>query len=259
MITPVQIEQLSRKLKTNTTVIAREYLQLVFLQNFYELAGSQKFFFKGGTAIHFLMGGFRFSEDLDFTCEASGGTVDNLVLKAVNKVSDMVFGVRCKEKKTLIGKSYLLTLGKGLIDFPIFVRLDFSFREKVLQKEKNIIKTDLPVIFTSFVYHLGVEEMLAEKVRAILTRNKGRDLFDLWFLLTKGYKLNKSFVKEKMSYYPKVSFSWKKVLAKIQNYDFLEFKDDLTPFISIDKRAKIDEMFEIVKRGISKDFLEKKL
>ena len=33
------------------------------------------------------------------------------------------------------------------------------------------------------VAHLKIKELLAEKVRAILTRTRGRDIFDLYFLL----------------------------------------------------------------------------
>ena len=248
MISLNQIEEISRKLKTNTTVIAREYLQLVFLENFYELSGSEKIFFKGGTAIRFLMEGFRFSEDLDFTCEASLSVVKGLVAKTVKKIQKAIAGLEIKEKKSLAGKTYLLTLEKGLVPFSVFVRLDFSFREKILQKEKHIIKTDYPIIFTSFTHHLGPEEILAEKTRAIISRKAGRDLFDFWFLLEKGHKINKNYIKLKMDYYPKINFSWKNFLEKIQKYDFDKFKKDILPFISIDKRAKIDEMFSIVQK-----------
>jgi len=250
MITLEQIEKLSKKYKTNTTVIAREYLQLVFLQNFYQLSGAENVFFKGGTAIRFFQDGFRFSEDLDFTAEIGEKKLNALVLKAIDNIQKSVQGLSFKEKKGL-GKNYLLTLEKGLLDFEIFVRLEFSFREKALQKEKEIIKTDFPVIFTSFVYYLGGEEILAEKFRALLTRSKGRDLFDIWFLLTKGHEINENFVKKKMKYYPKVEFGWKKVIEKVKKYPFKKFKNDLQPFIPVDKRAKIDELFEIVKMEIN--------
>ena len=250
MISLIQIEEISRKLKTNTTVIAREYVQLVFLQNFYDLPGSEKIFFKGGTAIRFLMEGFRFSEDLDFTCETSLSVVKDLVAEAVKKIQNIIVGLEIKEKKSLAGKTYLMTIGKGLVPFPVFVRLDFSFREKVLQKEKHIIKTDFPITFTSFTHHLGSQEILAEKTRAIMSRNAGRDLFDFWFLLQQGQKINKDYIKLKMSYYPKISFSWENLLEKVRKYNFDKFKKDLLPFISVDKRAKIDEMFAIIQNQL---------
>lgn len=250
MITALQIEQLSRKLKTNATVAAREYLQLVFLQTFYELPGSEKVFFKGGTAIHFLMDGFRFSEDLDFTCETTAGKVDGLTALTIKNMQNQLTGLTFKKKKSIAGRTYLITLSKGLMNYPVFVRLDFSFRGKVLQKEKDVIETNFPIIFSSFVNYVGGEEILAEKTRAILTRSKGRDLFDLWFLLAKKCKINKDFIRRKMAYYPKVDFDWEKVVEKIRKYTLQEFKGDLMPFLALDKRARIDELFELVKRGI---------
>jgi hypothetical protein len=94
---------------------------------------------------------------------------------------------------------------------------------------------------------------LAGKTRAILTREKGRDLFDFWFLMKKGFKIKQDFIKQKMTYYPKVAFSWKRVLKKIDNYSFSSFKSDLVPFISLDKKAKIKEMFEIVKIELNEE------
>lgn len=254
MITLEQIENLSKKNKINTTVVAREYLQLKFLQNFYQLAGTENVFFKGGTAIHFLMDGFRFSEDLDFTSETGEKKLNVLVVKAIENMQKSVLGLNFKEKGGL-GKNYLITLEKGLLDFEVFVRLEFSFREKVLQKKKEIIKTDFPVIFTSFVYFLGGEEILAEKFRALFTRSKGRDLFDIWFLLKKGYVIKENFVEKKMKYYSGIKFSWEKAIKKVKKYGFKKFKNDLQPFLTVDKRAKIDELFEIVKKEISNKLL----
>lgn len=253
MITLLQIEDLSRKLKTNTTVVAREYIQLEFLRVFYENPQSKDIYFKGGTAIRFLMGGDRFSEDLDFSCESTPKKVEDLVLKTVENVENVVAGLKVKQKKTLAGKSYLLTLEKDVFNFPIFVRLDFSFRENVLQKEKSIIETEYPVIFSAFTHHLGGEEILAEKTRALLTRHKGRDLYDYWFLLAMGYKLNQGFINKKMEYYPKVNFSWERVLDVVNNYKYEKFSNDLAPFVDIEKRARLEELFEIVRKKIVKE------
>jgi predicted nucleotidyltransferase component of viral defense system len=46
-------------------------------------------------------------------------------------------------------------------------------------------------------------ELLAEKTRAILTRSKGRDYFDFWYLLSKGIPLREDYIREKMKWYGK--------------------------------------------------------
>ena len=48
------------------------------------------------------------------------------------------------------------------------------------------------------------EEILAEKVRAVLTRNRARDVYDLWFLLKNGTGFELNLVNEKLKYYTRV-------------------------------------------------------
>src|SRR4030066_850711 len=61
------IEQKAKESQIDKITIFREYWQLLILQKIYLTRGSEHFIFKGGTAIRFLFGSFRFSEDLDFT------------------------------------------------------------------------------------------------------------------------------------------------------------------------------------------------
>jgi len=49
----------------------------------------------------------------------------------------------------------------------------------------------------------SAEELLAEKTRAILTRSKGRDYFDFWYMLSKGISLRADYIREKMKWYGK--------------------------------------------------------
>ena len=87
-----------------------------------------------------------------------------------------------KERETIAGKRFLLTAQPGTLTHATFINLDFSFRERVLHPAKSTFDTTYPITFTSFIHHLSADEICAEKVRALLTRNKGRDFFDLWFL-----------------------------------------------------------------------------
>lgn len=67
MMTTEQIGEPARHFKIDDASILREYVQFLFLRSFYALKESRHVFFKGGTAIHFRYGSFRFSEDLDFS------------------------------------------------------------------------------------------------------------------------------------------------------------------------------------------------
>ena len=45
------------------------------------------------------------------------------------------------------------------------------------------------------------KELMAEKVRATITRDKARDVYDLWFLIGKGWATETDLVESKLSYY----------------------------------------------------------
>lgn len=53
------------------------------------------------------------------------------------------------------------------------------------REQTILVPFDYPISPYPLVVHLSKEELLAEKIRALFVRGKPRDLFDLWFLLTK--------------------------------------------------------------------------
>ena len=181
MITIEQIHSLAKKKKINETTIFREYLQLLFLSKLYTRKQSQAIFFKGGTALHLIHKAPRFSEDLDFTVELKGKDFSNFIQKLFEEISKEGM-IKFREKKSITGKRFLLKSESAILPYETFVNLDFSFREKIIFPQKSIIETDYPILFTSYIYHLSKDEIFAEKIRALLTRIKGRDLYDLWYL-----------------------------------------------------------------------------
>ena len=245
MITKDQINSYAHKFNTNESTVYREYLQILFLNKFYKNEKSSQVFFKGGTAIHFLLGASRFSEDLDFTVTSSESdflSLINSVFKEFVKEGEFSF----KERKTITGKRFLLTADRNILPYATFINLDFSFREKVLQPNKSTFDTVYPVIFTSFIYHLSSEEMCAEKIRALLTRKKGRDLFDLWFLISQGVLINNDLVKEKLLYYQKINYTNTELLNSIKKISEKEFEADMRPFVPMGERSKLIERFEYI-------------
>lgn len=253
MITREQIYSLAKKKKTNETTIFREYLQLLFLSKLYSQTRSKRVFFKGGTAIHLLFGSLRFSEDLDFTVglkEKEFLTFIERVFKEASKEGALEF----KEKKSVAGKRFLLTALPEVLPHKTFVNLDFSFREKVLAPQKSIIETDYPVLFTSYVYHLSGEEIFAEKIRALLTRAKGRDLYDLWYLMSQGAGMDKRLVKEKLRYYHLENIKRDKILEKIEGFSKKDFILDVRPFLPMDERDKLKDLFDYIKDYLKTKF-----
>ena len=251
MITKGQISALSKKLKISETVIFREYLQVLFLSRLYQFGQAKEVFFKGGTCLHLVYQAPRFSEDLDFTCQLKQKDFSLLMSQVMAQFDQE--GIEFKERESL-GKRILLTARPSVLTHKVFVNLDFSFRERALAPQKSIIETDYPVLFTAYVHHLSREEILAEKIRAILTRKKGRDLYDLWFLLSQGAAIDNNLVKEKLSYYNLGKTNQGEILARVEEFSEKDFVLDIRPFVPLNERAKLARFFSYLK-----DYLKKKL
>ncbi|MCG2725675.1 MAG: nucleotidyl transferase AbiEii/AbiGii toxin family protein, partial [Elusimicrobia bacterium] len=246
MITIEQLKKLAKERGINETVIYREYIQLLFLSEFYKEKLSSKVFFKGGTALHLIFQMDRFSEDLDFTVGYDLKDFYDFIFvffKKMSKIADVKF----KERKTLTGKTFLMTAEPGVLPYKTFVKLDFSFRESVFKPEKSILKTFYPVLFTSFVHNLSKDEILAEKIRAVITRTKGRDLYDIWFLLNRGALMDKDLINKKLEYYDLKEISKGDILKKIEKFSKKDFILDLRPFVSVGKREELGDLFDFIK------------
>lgn len=245
---------LVKKYKINESVILREYLQLLALEKIYSFPGVERIFFKGGTCLHLIYGTQRFSEDLDFTVNMKETEFSDFIKQPFKQLSQEN-NCQVKEKKTISGKSYLLTAKTELNPSAVYVKFDFSFREKVLDPQKKIIETSFPILFNNYINCFSAEEILAEKVRAILSREQGRDYYDLWFLLAHGTAIREDFISEKLKYYKLAWPSAKKTLQeKVTSLNPKDFKRDLQPFVPVNEREKLADLCAYIK-----DFILNKL
>jgi len=213
------------------------------LKYFYRQKKSQKIYFRGGTAIRLLYGSFRFSEDLDFTSLVNKDELKELINKTIKELSLEVAGVRFKKVESM-ADSFSGRIFQELPEFkiPITIRLDFSLREKpVLSVDSSYLETIFPVSPYPLISHLKAEEMLAEKIRAILTRCRGRDLCDFWFLLSKKIPVDWNLVNKKMAIYKK-KVSEEDLLRTLEEFPQNEIKNDLTRFLPASHRDLIKEI-----------------
>lgn len=250
MIDQSQLSDLVKKYQTNSTVILREYVQLLFLETLYTVRGSENFIFKGGTAVHLVYKAPRFSEDLDFTVSISQDEAKLIIQKLFIKMAKMG-EYNFNPKKTITGLRYMMTIHMSIISFTIYMNLDFSFREINLTHEKSIIETQFPVTTNSIVHNMGKDEIVAEKVRAILTRRKGRDIYDLWYLLSKEAQLNKDWIKQKFAYYGDKDLQLSDLVGRINDFPVKDFVEDLRPFVSLSERDQLATRYPIMQEYIT--------
>ena len=188
--------------------------------------------FKGGTYLWFFHGLDRFSEDLDFT--SNGALPDDLD----NRISEALgmYGIENKSRIEMKdGRTFSFRisargpLNTSEIDVS-HVYVEISRREAVLKKPLAL-KLDLPAYQapTKIISGMDLGEVAAEKVRAMLTRSKARDAYDMFFLLNKGIKPEVGMVNEKLKYYEK-SFSKEEFTERIAKTG-KDWKRELGPLI----------------------------
>lgn len=239
MLDQTTAQKLSKELKIDLFSVYREYLQILFLKYFYSQKNTEKIFFKGGTAIRLIVNSFRFSEDLDFTSLVKKTVLIKNINQALKSLNKEISEIEFKKEKT-IDNSFSGRIFQKISDFkfPLTIRLDFSLREKPLNTQTSFIETIFPISPYAQVPHLQSKELLAEKIRAIFSRTRGRDIFDLWFLLSKKIPLDWSLINKKMSFYNKTA-NLDKLIKIIQNISQQEIKSDLAKFLPLDCRDSI--------------------
>ena len=153
--------------------------------------------FKGGTCLKkCYLETFRFSEDLDFTVLPGGpveqqDVLDHLdgMLRRIGQESGIDFTVReprIEVRPTGSLEARIYYRGPRQTRTPASVRLDLTRDEvvacpPVMRPIQHLYPDELPAPATTRCYSL--EEVFAEKIRALGERGRPRDLYDVVFLM----------------------------------------------------------------------------
>lgn len=244
MISHTQLEQLSQYFKIDKFTIFREYLQILFLNYLYKEKLAEKFYFKGETCLHLFYNSPRFSEDLDFSTTLSEKKIKDLLKKIMKNFQLETPGANLnfiyRGKKSL---RFRLKYESESLKYPQTIRLDFSLEKIFLEPNTLSLKTKFPIAFFSLVSCQKEEEILAEKARAFLWRKKGRDIFDLWYLLDKGILINQKLLEKKLRM-ANLKFDENSFLKKIKNYPEKKIYLDLAKFLPANYRKIIPKLKE---------------
>ena len=183
MLSQDSLKEFTKKFQTIEKNIVREYIQHLFLSLLYKLPESENLLFKGGTALRFIYGSPRFSEDLDFTGENiyRYQMIDTLFIDVLSEIGKQGIEIGFKEAKPTTG-GYLGIIHYQLYDFGEDMKFEISLRRaKKLTKEITTIINDYTPPYT--IVCLSRKEIVKEKMRALLERKKPRDYYDLYFFL----------------------------------------------------------------------------
>jgi hypothetical protein len=202
LISPDQIKRIASEERLAAGLVEKDYALTWLLRGLYLTNGGfhDKLILKGGTAIRkaYFPQTWRFSEDLDFTAietmkpenitESIQHTFRTLLQQS--GISYSIESFHPTEGSIIANIQYL-----GPLNYTNRIRHDISLTEKmVTDPERRPIRTvypDLPE-FEVLVYSLN--EILVEKIRAIMQRGYSRDYYDVWRLLREA-KFNNSEIK----------------------------------------------------------------
>ncbi|MDH4218469.1 MAG: nucleotidyl transferase AbiEii/AbiGii toxin family protein [Candidatus Aminicenantes bacterium] len=176
-----------------STVVA-EIMHLTSLDALFSLPESQHICFQGGTCIHLLHGGYRYSEDLDFV----GSFIDQELTRRI-----------VEKSRSTVEKGMAQLLGQGESEWrsprkmpnprvftywylfrPQGLRVKFRLKIEfgqypVYEPKAYPVMSELD-LFNKRTLVMGTtpKELFIEKVMAVIGRPyfKGRDLFDVWYL-----------------------------------------------------------------------------
>ncbi len=175
---------------------------------------------KGGTSLYKIYNLNRFSEDLDFTLNRRRFDAD----KFVKKISASIRLLEIESKADIERYRNEINI-KLILKGPLYdgrkeslclISLNISLRERVVKEaKKELIIPQYREIPAFEVFAMDQQEIFAEKIRAILTRTKPRDVYDLWFLLKKGIKPDADLINKKLKIY-RIRFSKKRLAEKIE-------------------------------------------
>lgn len=171
--------------------ILKEYLQAMILDFLSSTPYMRKMVFIGGTNLRLVSGIDRFSEDLDFDCkEMSKDEFMRMTDDVMNFLQRSGFTVEAKDRENpkLSAFRRNIHFPQLLFDLKLTGHRDERFLIKVEAQDQGIVYTPTiaHVKVCGFFFPLPVPPdgvLCAMKLAALLARGKGRDFYDVMFLL----------------------------------------------------------------------------
>lgn len=177
--------------------------------------------FRGGTALYKLFAEkpARYSEDIDLV-QSNSAPIGDVMTEIRNVCESMLQPDGHEQKKNSV-RLYYKTESEIPPIIPIKIKIEINTREHFGVYDINHKKYESNSRWHSGVIDIPIyciEELLGTKLRALYQRNKGRDLFDLWYAI-KNYELD--FDKIVNSFKKYIEYQGVKISSKeyIQNLD----------------------------------------
>lgn len=189
-----EFRDVASQYRFNSLILTKDYYVTVLLYLLKDIVGIN---FKGGTALQkILLGHSRLSEDIDFSVNRD---INKLKEEIVSIIKDSKLFTNITDDKRVTDFVRIIVYYIGFSGEKGTIFIDLNKRDILLRKPENhqinhFYKGFLPEFS---ITTLAKEEMIAEKVRAAITRNKPRDYFDVYKIIQAKIPINLKLVAEK--------------------------------------------------------------
>ena len=222
VITEDKLRYLAGKYSFNILYLEKDYFLTILLYMIKDVDG---IYFKGGTCLNkVFLTHKRLSEDLDFA--------------AIGEIQKLKKQIQTAIDKDIFPKLEIDKTTKDFIRYHIFFNSYFQEQSYIIldmNKKASIhLKPEIHKLDNFYnldfkIKTLNIEEIVAEKIRALIVRNQPRDYFDAYWILKK-YKLNKALLKIKLKE-ANEEYDINRVF-KNANRIYSKWESDLSPLIN---------------------------
>lgn len=226
----------------------KHYIQSLIL----DVISDYPLVFKGGTYLWFFQGLQRFSEDVDFT---ASGNISSDLPERVSRGLDLLAVENTV--KVMSDNERGLTF-RVMANGPLFTNENDRCVVYVeISKREPVVLGRVPLRFEHPEYQLPIKHLLgmaldevaAEKVRAVLMRDKARDVYDLYYLIAKKHvAFDAGLVNGKLQLYGS-SFSKSSFLKEVKDKQSA-FSKELAGMM-LDTLPSFSEIFSAVSRWVA--------
>ena len=226
--------------------ILREYLQILILKEMYKLPEGKKLCFTGGTYLRLIHQTKRFSEDLDFN---AGRMKEGVFEETLQKVRD---NLKREGLMAGLGFGHWGNLLVAELVFPD-VEKHYGVVSPYRRKEGILIKIEVnrprwkikseTLVTAGFGYLFPVVctepgALFADKIDALIKKNRARHLFDILFMLSKKYPIAANVLKSLGIKKPTLDA----ILERTASFSAAELKkqaEQLRPFLFEESEAAL--------------------
>ena len=226
-LTDKEFNNIASQFRFKAETLGKDYHLTVILYLIKDIEG---IYFKGGTALQkIFLHHARLSEDIDFTITRD---VKSIQSEIAQKIEESGFFTKITEDRSLEGFLRMVVHYMGFLGEKETVFIDLNKRATMLCKsEEHTIEHFYGNHIPSFsVKTLAIEEMIAEKLKATMTRNKSRDHFDIYKILQAKLPLNVSLAEKKCKEAGK-EFSIIRIFKNAQKLK-TQWEPDLVPLLT---------------------------